>query len=96
MRRVEIKFSEELRIPNDNPLERLFYKTYADDLVLIFRHEYLPVIIRIIKVIGDEFNLRLNPSKSNWIRIKGHRGRTYTLLDLGTVVDASGKVDIMR
>ena len=82
-----------------------FYKAYADDLVLIIRHIKLLTTIRHVKEISEKNNLKFNSKKSNWIKIKNHKGVEYTpehthnVLKaksynyLGINIDDSGNID---
>ena len=48
----------------------LFYRAYADDLVFILKHTQLKRLIKIISKLCPIYNLKLNPKKSNWMRLK--------------------------
>jgi hypothetical protein len=53
----------------------LKYLGYADDLVFSCLHTDVPILIKVLKELGPKYNLKLNPRKSNWMRIRGHNGR---------------------
>lgn len=53
----------------------LKYLGYADDLVFICLHSDIPILTKILKELGPKYNLKLNPRKSNWMRIRKHGGR---------------------
>ena len=86
----------------------LWYRAYADDLVFITRHTNLPRLITLIKEICPEYNLKLNPKKSNWMRLKRHKNiknydleethnikeETHTFRYLGIHIDACGRIPL--
>jgi len=83
----------------------MWYRAYADDLVIIVKHILLRPTIRNLISISEKYNLHLNAKKSNWIKIKKHKGTSYTLKEtfdiaqanrytyLGVSIDQSGKID---
>ncbi len=64
-------------LKNNLRLPDLFYKAYADDLVMIVKHDYLCATLRQIKIVSEKHNLKLNSKKSNWIKIKNHKGTDH-------------------
>ena len=53
--------------------QTLWYKGYADDLVFIVKAIHLEKFMDSIHKISLEFNLKINPKKSNIMAIKGHK-----------------------
>ena len=52
--------------------KQLWYKLYADDLVLITAHEHLKDVLTILREVSIEYNLKINPKKSGIFAAKGH------------------------
>ena len=83
----------------------IWYRAYADDLVIIVKHILLRPTIRNLILVSEKYNLHLNAKKSNWLKIKNHKGTTYTIEEtkniaqasrytyLGVSIDQSGKID---
>ena len=61
---------------------------YADDLVIIMRHQKPSRTIKEIQKVSEEYNLKFNASKSNWIRAKKHKGKNYSLEETYNVAEA--------
>lgn len=70
---MKVKFREGRGRVND-----LKYLGYADDLVFSCLHSDIPILTKVLKELGDKYNLKLNPRKSNWMRIRKHGGRELT------------------
>ncbi len=52
--------------------EILWYRLYADDLVLIIPVQYLERLLKTLVEVSEHYNLKLNPKKSAIMAIKGH------------------------
>ena len=85
-------------------LAQVWYKLYADDLVLLVTHRHLPRLLHQLRRTITEFGLLLNEAKSVIFAMKGHRklgsGRTLDgipVVDencyLGVLIDSSGSID---
>ena len=72
--------------------------------MIIVKHILLRPTIRNLILVSEKYNLHMNAKKSNWLKIKNHKGTTYTIEEtkniaqanrytyLGVSIDQSGKI----
>ena len=84
---------------------QVWYKLYADDLVLLVKHHHLPQVLRQLRRTVTDFGLTLNEAMSALFAIKGHHrklGNVRNLDDIPIVdefcylrvlIDSSGSID---
>jgi hypothetical protein len=81
----------------------LWYKFYANDLVLCVNHTHLQALLAALYTVSDEFDLRINPKKNAIFLVRGHskiieetnlKGILITTeyLYFGIRLDHSGKI----
>ena len=89
-------------------LDNFWYRAYADDLVIIVKHDKIPITIKKVKEISEKYNFKFNSKKSNWLKIGNHKGVEYELEQtcnvaleerynyLGVNIDNHGHVYLIR
>jgi hypothetical protein len=52
--------------------QNLWYKLYADDMVLMTTHQHLDSVLTALHDVSARYNLRINPKKSAIFAVKAH------------------------